>query len=884
MLFCTFLLLCVQNIISTSKKIKSTECLKPSGTNVIDLSESQVYEAEKKYYGCNLQLNNRVDSNLSLVYLYSCTFNHIISNTLNGGAIYIFNKGDGTPTGNNTIDNCVFNDCQALNGGALFAETQQHTRFYNIKDCTFTNNQAQEGGGAIYFKAAFSNIDGCKFINNKAGTKGSDFYFLCNEQSDKENPLLIQYCSFERTTEISTQSMILLDWNKKSDLYFENNQVYITTSNKIYFIESVGDLTLGNLSFALNCISPSKEYLCDSTNTALYNKVSQGFSSTCKNVVCPEPPSKDYIEITKSQVYEADNRYYGCNLRLERVDSNLSIIYLYSCTFNHINSNTLNGGAIYIFNKGSGMPSGNSTIDSCSFNDCQALNGGALFIETQQSVRFYNIKDCTFTNNQAQEGGGAIYFKAAFSNIDGCTFLNNKASTKGGSEIYYQCNEQTDYERPLLIQYCSFERTSTISTPSLIFLDWNEKSDLFFENNKVDITSSSKIYLFESTGDITAGNLSASRNCISPDKEYICDSTNSALLNKLIRGFPYLCVLPDDIVLDDSNCTKDNRCQNIVTEEEYHHVTVIRSEFTSFEHAENGGAIYMVNCGLTCKGGVFTTCKALNGGGGGIFIYNDLDIYNFVNLTDLHFESCQASFGGAVYVYTKSEYHETSIMRCTFEKNEVISSSSSKLFGGSAVYLTTLNAEIIACSFTGNHGKGGALKINENFDEVPPKNNKLAKILTTQNHNIKGSIHISSCKFEINEKDQCSFYYAFGNKHIQTDVNDCTFTGKLAKNSYHVDGQSNAKTTPRINFQNCKFSSDSKHALNRSAFKIDMKNQVFNYGSNKNEILRKRVLISLATVGVFCIAVMSALIMKKKNMPNEIYDQTLINDEVQIQL
>lgn len=106
----------------------------------------------------------------------------------------------------------------------------------------------------------------------------------------------------------------------------------------------------------------------------------------------------------------------------------------------------------------------------------------------------------------------------------------------------------------------------------------------------------------------------------------------------------------------------------------------------------------------------------------------------------------------------------------------------------------------------------------------------------------------------------------------------------MAKNSYHGDGQSISKIDPRINFQNCKFSSDSKHALNRNAFKIDMKNQVFNYGSNKNEILRKRVLISLATVGVFCIAVMSALIMKKKNMPNEIYDQTLINDEVQIQL
>ena len=176
------------------------------------------------------------------------------------------------------------------------------------------------------------------------------------------------------------------------------------------------------------------------------------------------------------------------------------------------------------------------------------------------------------------------------------------------------------------------------------------------------------------------------------------------------------------------------------------------------------------------------------------------------------------------------------------------------------------------------------MKITENFEDTPLTNNNEAKLLTTQYFNKKGTIQISKCNFEINENDQCSLFYVYGNKPIRTEVSDCTFTGKLSKNSHHVDGHSNDDAVPKINFQNCKFSSDSKHALNQKAIKVELKNQVFNYGSIK-ENQSMKVLICIATSGVLCVAIISALIWKKKNSinneSNEIYDQSLIINEVQ---
>lgn len=70
---------------------------------------------------------------------------------------------------------------------------------------------------------------------------------------------------------------------------------------------------------------------------------------------------------------------------------------LNQCTFSHCSSGAI-GGAVY--------STGKIIMDSCSFIDCQAVKGGALYVATMQGV---SVHRSMFTNNVASQVGGAIY-------------------------------------------------------------------------------------------------------------------------------------------------------------------------------------------------------------------------------------------------------------------------------------------------------------------------------------------------------------------------------------------------------------------------------------------------------------------------------------------
>ena len=74
----------------------------------------------------------------------------------------------------------------------------------------------------------------------------------------------------------------------------------------------------------------------------------------------------------------------------------------------------------------------------------------------------------------------------------------------------------------------------------MIYLDWVSTSDFSFQHNEVRIPSTNNNFLFESTGTLITGTMTFGSNCIS-NKERLCESSNSELLNKLEEGFPTIC-------------------------------------------------------------------------------------------------------------------------------------------------------------------------------------------------------------------------------------------------------------------------------------------------------------------------------------------------------
>ena len=139
------------------------------------------------------------------------------------------------------------------------------------------------------------------------------------------------------------------------------------------------------------------------------------------------------------------------------------------------------------------------------------------------------------------------------------------------------------------------------------------------------------------------------------------------------------------------------------------------------------------------------------------------------------FASCKAAYGGAIYIYSKSE-SPISINSCTFTNNDVYSpkpSFDNKLFGGSAIYLTVKNGAVNGCSFVKKTKlTTGMIKVTENFDLQPEG----LLMLHSKADGRLNSVDIIKCSFEIedNSNSNSSLVYIVEKKnshdvHISED-------------------------------------------------------------------------------------------------------------------
>ena len=119
--------------------------------------------------------SNRADA---IKRITNCTFNNNTA-TNNGGAIYMNRRG-GYSYSNDCIVNSVFtNNSAGSNGGALFIYFYEGgTRYFALKNLTFTGNTAKSGGAIYRFmsQATWISCDNITFIDNHATNNGGALF------------------------------------------------------------------------------------------------------------------------------------------------------------------------------------------------------------------------------------------------------------------------------------------------------------------------------------------------------------------------------------------------------------------------------------------------------------------------------------------------------------------------------------------------------------------------------------------------------------------------------------------------------------------------------------------------------------------------------------
>ncbi|MBQ2831560.1 right-handed parallel beta-helix repeat-containing protein [Methanobrevibacter sp.] len=340
-------------------------------------------------------------------------------------------------SGDITLKNLKFANGNSANGAAIYITGSAK---YTIINCTFTNNQGKNFGGAIYNNVVDTlTITGCRFTGNKVEAYGGAIYSKGNvvvENSVFENNYGsimggAIYC--EKSVDISNS---IFNSNKvdsrgqtmggaikaKKDSYITNSTFRENTANHGGALYSSSDLIIQNSQFIKNSAYEGGAIHVDNDNHIYIE------NSTFKQ----NSAEWDGGAIYSNKWMHVGNSIFELNTAKKKGGA-IQTDYIQFSGKNTFTNNSANnhGGAIYTETIG-------TTNSNLIFNANHADSdfGGAIYINKKSGdVKFYSS---VFTNNHANAGdGGAVYSDSSSTNLEfyNCTFTSNYAT--GGKEKRY---------------------------------------------------------------------------------------------------------------------------------------------------------------------------------------------------------------------------------------------------------------------------------------------------------------------------------------------------------------------------------------------------------------------------------------------------------------
>lgn len=118
-----------------------------------------------------------------------------------------------------------------------------------------------------------------------------------------------------------------------------------------------------------------------------------------------------------------------------------------------------------------------------------------------------------------------------------------------------------------------------------------------------------------------------------------------------------------------------DECRYTETNKKFAYVYVLLRNFTNNRQAENGAAIYLVNCGIQCNNSNFLDCISTSGNGGAIYSDNSCDIINNSSFVDCVFRRFKALVGGGVFLCCSINVTDATFTTCLFEFNQALLSN-----------------------------------------------------------------------------------------------------------------------------------------------------------------------------------------------------------------
>lgn len=267
-----------------SRLTKNDQCV-PKPSNFIDISQGNIPSSNECVWACDFQVNKRIYAQYKILWIFNSKFKDI-SDT-QGGAIYIDIKSGNKPSSltssniiNNTIQNCVFENCKASSqGGAIYMVTGITYTYFNAKNCSFNGCSATTDGGAIYYYSTGCCIEKCTFINNDA-KQGAHIYYY-KQQSVGKKCLIIDNVLEQCNSIAKTKGIIYLYWIANTEITFRRNIIRSTCSNTVYLFCYYGNKKANPNStttdFNSNSISSNVEII-DSSSTKIKRFMTNGFN------------------------------------------------------------------------------------------------------------------------------------------------------------------------------------------------------------------------------------------------------------------------------------------------------------------------------------------------------------------------------------------------------------------------------------------------------------------------------------------------------------------------------------------------------------------------------------------------------------------------------
>ena len=282
---------------------------------------------------------------------------------------------------------------------------------------------------------------------------------------------------------------------------------------------------------------------------------------------------------------------------------------------------------------------------------------------------------------------------------------------------------------------------------------------------------------------------------------------------------------------------------------------------------------------MTCDDTTFTNCATKQGGGGAIYIENNLRLKNNITLIGLSFTDCKAKYGGAVYIYCGTPKAPAKVSSCEFSGNQLLPNSETDHLhiGGKAIFVVAKRGKISECKFHENPGEGEDMKIITTFDEddylLKDNHRKISiKEVEEEEYQYDESFMISNCHFDTDKQSRNSIYSFAGKHGTKVEVQNCIFTGDLSEGSHYISEKVMPDASSRMIVKSCKFASDSENSMNLNPINAQTSGNVFNYQYSKEvketkevKVSRKIVTtIAFTTLAVNVIVVIVAIIYKKR--------------------